>query len=131
MSLLEDTNPRALKDLLAEIYNRATILPDFQHHFVWEPGATQELIDLIANSYLAGSILLVRERSGCSSSADSSTRLPSIARGTPFRFSTARHRALTAAPARRLRGDRGMTAGAPVARDPGCHGHDGGRGDRS
>ena len=61
MSLFEDTNPRALKDLLAEIYNRSTALPDFQRDFVWEPGATQELIVSIANNYPAGSILRVRD----------------------------------------------------------------------
>lgn len=61
MSLFEDTNPRALKDLLAEINNRTTALPDFQRDFVWEPGATQELIVSIANNYPAGSILRVRD----------------------------------------------------------------------
>jgi hypothetical protein len=61
MSLFEDTNPRALKELLAEIHNRTAALPDFQRDFVWEPGATQELIVSIANNYPAGSILRVRD----------------------------------------------------------------------
>jgi len=61
MNIFEDTNPRALKDLLAEIHNRSTVLPDFQRDFVWEPGATQELIVSIANNYPAGSILRVRD----------------------------------------------------------------------
>ena len=61
MSLFEDTNPRALRHLLAEIHNRTTVLPDFQRDFVWEPGATQELIVSIANNYPAGSILRVRD----------------------------------------------------------------------
>ncbi len=61
MNLFEDTNPRALKDLLVEIDNRTTALPDFQRDFVWEPGATQELIVSIANNYPAGSILRVRD----------------------------------------------------------------------
>ena len=61
MSLFEDTNPRALKELLAEVHNRTTVLPDFQRDFVWEPGATQELIVSIANNYPAGSILRVRD----------------------------------------------------------------------
>ncbi len=61
MNLFEDTNPRALKDLLAEIHNRTSALPDFQRDFVWEPGATQELIVSIANNYPAGSILRVRD----------------------------------------------------------------------
>lgn len=61
MNLFEDTNPRALKELLGEIHTRATALPDFQRDFVWEPGATQELIVSIANNYPAGSILRVRD----------------------------------------------------------------------
>lgn len=61
MNLFEDTNPRALKDLLAEIHARTMALPDFQRDFVWEPGATQELIVSIANNYPAGSLLRVRD----------------------------------------------------------------------
>jgi hypothetical protein len=61
MSLFEDTNPRALKELLAEIHSRTSVLPDFQRDFVWDPGATQELIVSIANNYPAGSILRVRD----------------------------------------------------------------------
>ncbi|MGN2251841.1 DUF262 domain-containing protein [Frateuria sp. GZRe12] len=64
MSLFEDTNPRALKELLAEIHSRTAVLPDFQRDFVWEPGATQELIVSIANNYPAGSILRVRDNGG-------------------------------------------------------------------
>ena len=62
MSLFEDTNPRALKDLLGEINSRTTVLPDFQRDFVWDPAATQELIVSIANNYPAGSLLRVRDR---------------------------------------------------------------------
>jgi len=61
MSLFEDTNPKALKNLLAEIHTRTMALPDFQRDFVWEPVATQELIVSIANNYPAGSILRVRD----------------------------------------------------------------------
>lgn len=61
MSLFEDTNPRALEELLLEIHNRDTALPDFQRDFVWEPSATQELIVSIANNYPAGTILRVRD----------------------------------------------------------------------
>src|SRR5256885_13208936 len=61
MSLFEDTNPKALKDLLGEIHSRTTVLPDFQRDFVWEPNATQELIVSIANNYPAGSLLRVRD----------------------------------------------------------------------
>lgn len=61
MNIFEDTNPRALKELLSEIHSRTTVLPDFQRDFVWEPGPTQELIVSIANNYPAGSILRVRD----------------------------------------------------------------------
>lgn len=61
MSIFEDTNPKALKELLSEIHSTTTVLPDFQRDFVWEPGATQELIVSIANNYPAGSILRVRD----------------------------------------------------------------------
>lgn len=61
MNIFEDTNPRALKDLLSEVHSRTMALPDFQRNFVWEPGATQELIVSIANNYPAGSILRVRD----------------------------------------------------------------------
>jgi len=64
MSLFEDTNPRALKDLLGEIHSRTTVLPDFQRDFVWDPTETQELIVSIANNYPAGSILRVRDPIG-------------------------------------------------------------------
>lgn len=61
MNIFEDTNPRALKDLLSEIKNCTTVLPDFQRDFVWEPSVTQELIVSIASNYPAGSILRVRD----------------------------------------------------------------------
>ncbi|SEE18644.1 hypothetical protein SAMN05519104_5433 [Rhizobiales bacterium GAS188] len=61
MSLFEDTNPKALKELLGEINSRTMALPDFQRDFVWEPSATQELIVSIANDHPAGSILRVRD----------------------------------------------------------------------
>ncbi|HOE32922.1 MAG TPA: DUF262 domain-containing protein [Smithella sp.] len=62
MSLFEDTNPKPLKELLAEIHSLTTVLPDFQRDFVWEPYATQELIISIANNYPAGSLLRVRDK---------------------------------------------------------------------
>lgn len=62
MPLFEDTNPRALKELLAEVHSRTAVLPNFQRDFVWEPSATQELIVSIANAYPAGSILRVRDK---------------------------------------------------------------------
>jgi len=60
MSLFEDTNPRELKELLSQIHNRDTALPDFQRDFVWDPNATQELIVSIAYNYPAGSLLRIR-----------------------------------------------------------------------
>src|ERR1700675_4500632 len=60
MNLFEDTNPRALKELLAEVHNRTMVLPDFQRDFVWDPIATQELIVSIANNYPAGSLLRIK-----------------------------------------------------------------------
>jgi len=36
MSLFEDTNPRALKDLLTEVHSRTMVLADFQRDFDWE-----------------------------------------------------------------------------------------------
>ncbi len=64
MSIFEDTNPRALKELLVEIHSGTTVLPDFQRDFVWEPVPTQELIVSIANNYPAGSLLRVRDIKG-------------------------------------------------------------------
>jgi hypothetical protein len=61
MNLFEDTNPRTLKDLLAEVHSRTMALPDFQRDFVWDPGATQALIVFIANNYPAGSLLRVSD----------------------------------------------------------------------
>lgn len=60
MALFEDTNPRELKELLGQIHSGESALPDFQRNFVWEPGATQELIVSIANNYPAGSLLRIR-----------------------------------------------------------------------
>lgn len=62
MSIFEDTNPRELKELLADIHGRNMVLPDFQRDFVWDPAATQELIVSIANNFPAGSLLRVRDR---------------------------------------------------------------------
>lgn len=61
MNIFEDTNPRSLSELLREIHEGKSVLPDFQRDFVWEPRATQELIVSIANNYPAGSILRVRD----------------------------------------------------------------------
>jgi hypothetical protein len=60
VSLFEDTNPHKLKDLLSQIHNGDSALPDFQRDFVWEPSATQELVVSIASNYPAGSLLRIR-----------------------------------------------------------------------
>jgi len=60
MSMFEDTNPHKLDVLLGQIHTREMALPDFQRDFVWEPGATRELIVSIASSYPAGSLLRIR-----------------------------------------------------------------------
>ena len=64
MSLFEDTNPRALKELLAQIDTGVSALPAFQRDFVWDPGATQELIVSVAQNYPAGSLLRIRNTQG-------------------------------------------------------------------
>jgi hypothetical protein len=61
MNIFEDTNPRSLTELLREIHEGKSVLPDFQRDFVWEPRATQELVVSIASNYPAGSILRVRD----------------------------------------------------------------------
>lgn len=60
MSMFEDTNPRELKELLRQIQDRESVLPEFQRDFVWDPSMTQELITSIAQNYPAGSILRIR-----------------------------------------------------------------------
>ena len=60
MVILEDTNPKALKELLEQIEKREAALPDFQRNFVWDPQATQELIVSIASNFPAGSLLRAR-----------------------------------------------------------------------
>src|SRR4051812_2669252 len=59
-NLFEDTPTKELSWLLKQIQEREVALPDFQRDFVWEPGATQELIISIANNYPAGSLLAIR-----------------------------------------------------------------------
>jgi hypothetical protein len=49
-----------LKYLLASIHNREMALPDFQRDFVWDPSATEELIESICQNYPAGSLLRIK-----------------------------------------------------------------------
>ena len=46
--------------LLETIDNRDMALPDFQRDFVWEPKATDELIESIISNYPAGSLLRIQ-----------------------------------------------------------------------
>lgn len=58
--LFEDTPTKELPWLLRQISEREIALPDFQRDFVWDPGATEELIFSIASDYPAGSLLAIR-----------------------------------------------------------------------
>jgi hypothetical protein len=52
-----------LKFLLQMAHNRETALPDFQRDFVWDPFATEELIESIISNYPAGSLLRIKNGS--------------------------------------------------------------------
>src|SRR6266849_1891199 len=49
-----------LKFLLQMIHNRTTALPDFQRDFVWDPAATDELIESIISNFPAGTLLRIK-----------------------------------------------------------------------
>jgi hypothetical protein len=49
-----------LKFLLEMIHNRVMALPDFQRDFVWDPLATDELIESLISNYPAGSLLRIK-----------------------------------------------------------------------
>jgi len=49
-----------LSFLLDMIHNREMVLPDFQRDFVWDPYATDELIESIIRNYPAGSLLRIK-----------------------------------------------------------------------
>ena len=49
-----------LKFLLQLIHNREMALPDFQRDFVWDPSATDELIESIISNFPAGSLLRIK-----------------------------------------------------------------------
>ena len=53
-----------LRFLLDSIHNREVALPDFQRDFVWDPRATEELIESILQNYPAGSLLRIKNQSG-------------------------------------------------------------------
>ena len=52
-----------LRFMLESIHNREVALPDFQRDFVWEPRATEELIESICQNYPAGSLLRIKNSS--------------------------------------------------------------------
>jgi hypothetical protein len=52
-----------LRYLLESIHNRELALPDFQRDFVWEPRATEELIESICQNFPAGSLLRIKNSS--------------------------------------------------------------------
>jgi hypothetical protein len=53
-----------LRFLLESIHQREVALPDFQRDFVWDPRATEELIESILQNYPAGSLLRIKNKSG-------------------------------------------------------------------
>jgi hypothetical protein len=53
-----------LSYLLESIHNRELALPDFQRDFVWDPRATEELIESICQNFPAGSLLRIKNSSG-------------------------------------------------------------------
>jgi hypothetical protein len=60
--LFEDTEPRTLTNLLMLAHTGDLGLPDFQRDFVWDPSATAELLESIANQHPAGSLLAIHNR---------------------------------------------------------------------
>lgn len=52
-------NSVSLAHLLGSIHERDLALPDFQRDFVWDARATEELIESIARSFPAGSLLFM------------------------------------------------------------------------
>jgi hypothetical protein len=55
-----DTDKKNLTFLLDQIEYSELALPDFQRDFVWEPGATRELIRSVTQSFPAGNLLLLQ-----------------------------------------------------------------------
>jgi hypothetical protein len=53
------THPVSLAYLLGSIHERKLALPDFQRDFVWDARATEELLESIASSFPAGSLLFM------------------------------------------------------------------------
>jgi len=64
MGKIFDTTPEKLRYLLDSIHNREIALPDFQRDFVWDPRATEELIESICQEFPAGSLLRIKNSKG-------------------------------------------------------------------
>lgn len=58
-----DVHPRSLSYLLNTIDQRELGLPDFQRSFVWDPKATESLLESITMGYPAGSLLFIKYKS--------------------------------------------------------------------
>ena len=56
------TDKLALRSLLDDIHSRDLALPDFQRDFVWDPVATEELLESIFSEFPTGSLLLMQHR---------------------------------------------------------------------
>jgi hypothetical protein len=59
MSIYDGVNQKLLEMLLDDVHAEVAGLPDFQRDYVWDPGATVNLIASVASDYPAGSILTV------------------------------------------------------------------------
>lgn len=56
------TDKLSLRSLLDDIHSRDLALPDFQRDFVWDPIATEELLESIFSEFPTGSLLLMQHR---------------------------------------------------------------------
>jgi hypothetical protein len=67
-----------LRWLIESIHNREVALPDFQRDFVWDPRATDELLESICQNYPAGSLLRIKNSSGALFSPRAVAGAPSL-----------------------------------------------------
>jgi hypothetical protein len=61
VSIYENVGEKSVKELIEDLHTNATVLPEFQRDFVWEPSATINLLVSVASDYPAGNILRVRD----------------------------------------------------------------------
>lgn len=57
MEMFQDVGPKSVENLLHEVDQGISKLPDFQRSFVWDPTQTLSLLVSVAKGYPAGSIL--------------------------------------------------------------------------